>query len=85
MTSALMQEFADAITRAAGPGWRPTGGDRAGFYAERRLLPRLRSAVDTGRLAPDLAAGVQRVIDRLPALTGPEFLDRIAAAVKRYA
>jgi fructosamine-3-kinase len=44
----------------------------ATFFATRRLEPRLREAVDSGRLAPDLAAGVARVIARLPALVGPE-------------
>jgi fructosamine-3-kinase len=44
----------------------------ADFYAERRLLPRLRSAIDSGHLPPQLAAGVERVINRLPELCGPE-------------
>lgn len=41
------------------------------FYAQRRLLPRLTSAVDSGRLPADLAAGVERVAARLPLLCGP--------------
>lgn len=42
------------------------------FYAERRLLPRLRSAVDSGHLPAELAARVEDVVARLPALCGPE-------------
>lgn len=44
----------------------------ADFYAERRLLPRLRSAVDSGHLPEELATGVEDIIARLPALCGPE-------------
>jgi fructosamine-3-kinase len=52
---------------------RPTPTNRwADFYAERRVLPRLRSAVDSGHLPPELAAGVERLVGRLPALGGPE-------------
>nr|CEL13923.1 Ribulosamine/erythrulosamine 3-kinase potentially involved in protein deglycation [Kibdelosporangium sp. MJ126-NF4]CTQ88290.1 Ribulosamine/erythrulosamine 3-kinase potentially involved in protein deglycation [Kibdelosporangium sp. MJ126-NF4] len=52
---------------------RPVDSNRwADFYAERRLIPRLRSAVDSGHLPTDLAAGVEQLIDRLPALCGPE-------------
>lgn len=52
---------------------RPVPGNRwADFYAERRLRPRLRSAVDSGHLPPDLARGVDRLIARLPRLCGRE-------------
>jgi fructosamine-3-kinase len=52
---------------------RPVDSNRwADFYAERRLIPRLRSAVDSGHLPPYLAAGVEQLIGRLPALCGPE-------------
>jgi protein-ribulosamine 3-kinase len=52
---------------------RPVDSNRwADFYAARRLVPRLRAAVQSGHLSMDLAAGVERVIDRLPALCGPE-------------
>jgi fructosamine-3-kinase len=44
----------------------------ADFYRERRLLPLLRVAVDSGYLPPALAAGVEEVAERLPALAGPE-------------
>jgi fructosamine-3-kinase len=44
----------------------------AGFYAERRLIPRLRSAVDSGHLPPELVTQVERVARRLPVLCGPE-------------
>jgi fructosamine-3-kinase len=45
--------------------------DWATFYGQRRLLPRLRSAVDTGLIDTRLAAGVARIADRLPDLCGP--------------
>jgi fructosamine-3-kinase len=47
-------------------------GRWADFYAERRLVPHLRLAVDSGSLPPELAAGLQRVTRRLPELCGPE-------------
>ncbi|MEV0460024.1 fructosamine kinase family protein [Catellatospora methionotrophica] len=51
---------------------RPTGTTWADFYASRRLLPRLRDAVDSGRLPAEVAAGVTRLAGRLPQLCGPE-------------
>lgn len=52
---------------------RPVPGDRwADFCARRRLLPRLRDAVDSGQLPADLVPGVERVVARLPELCGPE-------------
>jgi len=42
------------------------------FYAERRLLPVLRSAVGSGHLPMDLAADVERLVERLPSVCGPE-------------
>lgn len=45
--------------------------DWPSFYGSRRLAPLLRLAVDSGRLDPRLAAGVERLIDRLPELSGP--------------
>ncbi len=50
---------------------RPTA-TWAEFYAERRLRPLLRDAVDSGSLPSGLASGVDRVIDRLGKLAGPE-------------
>jgi fructosamine-3-kinase len=44
----------------------------AEFYAERRVLPLLRSAVDAGHLADDLAGDLDRLVHRLPSLCGPE-------------
>jgi fructosamine-3-kinase len=44
----------------------------ADFYAQRRLLPFLRYAVDSGHLPAPLAAGISRLVDRLPDLCGPE-------------
>ena len=52
---------------------RPVPANRwADFYRERRLLPLLRVAVDSGYLPPALAAGVEEVAERLPALAGPQ-------------
>jgi fructosamine-3-kinase len=52
---------------------RPVDSNRwADFYARRRLVPRLRSAVDSGRLAAGVAAAVEGLIGRLPALSGPD-------------
>ncbi len=51
----------DNTAGAAWPEW----------YAEHRLRPFLRRSVDNGALAPDTAAAVERVADRLPALAGP--------------
>jgi protein-ribulosamine 3-kinase len=42
------------------------------FYAERRLLPHLRLATDSGYLPATLAGRVTHLIGRLPALAGPE-------------
>ena len=66
---------------ASGDGWfgplrqdnRPCRPNRwADFYAERRVLPLVRAAVDGGQLPADLAAGVERLARRLPVLVGPE-------------
>jgi fructosamine-3-kinase len=52
---------------------RPTTSPRwVDFYAERRLGPRLRDAVDSGHLPGALAQGVQHILDRLSELGGPE-------------
>jgi len=52
---------------------RPVPANRwAAFFAERRLLPLLRTAADSGHLPPALAAGVEQIAARLPALAGPE-------------
>jgi fructosamine-3-kinase len=42
------------------------------FYAERRVVPLLRSAVDSGNLPADLAADLERLVHRLPSVCGPE-------------
>ncbi len=44
----------------------------ADFYAERRLVPRLRDAVDSTSLPMPLADGVERIIRRCSTLSGPE-------------
>ncbi|PTL80088.1 fructosamine kinase family protein [Vitiosangium sp. GDMCC 1.1324] len=41
------------------------------FFRERRLVPRLRAAIASGHLPPDVAAHVERLGDRLPELCGP--------------
>ena len=52
---------------------RPVPANRwPDFYLERRLTPALRAAAGSGHLPADLAAGVERVAARLPALGGPE-------------
>lgn len=48
-----------------------TGPDWPRWYAEHRVLPYLRLAVDRGTLRPAEAAVVERVCDRLPDLAGP--------------
>ncbi|MEG8275148.1 fructosamine kinase family protein [Streptomyces sp. AHA2] len=47
------------------------GADWPRWYAERRVLPYLRRAVDEGTLRPGEAAVVERVCERLPGLAGP--------------
>jgi fructosamine-3-kinase len=42
------------------------------FYSERRVVPLLGSAVDSGHLPKDLARCVERLVPRLPSLCGPE-------------
>ena len=52
---------------------RPVPANRwADFYAERRLLPMLRLAVDSGHLPQALATGAGQIAARLPELAGPE-------------
>ncbi|CAL9352450.1 fructosamine kinase family protein [Streptomyces sp. enrichment culture] len=45
--------------------------DWARWYAEQRVLPYLRRAVDDGTVRPDEARVVEEVCERLPALAGP--------------
>jgi fructosamine-3-kinase len=52
---------------------RPVGSGRwADFYAERRVLPMLRLAVDSGRLPDELARAVEGIAARLASLCGPD-------------
>ena len=52
---------------------RPVGLARwADFYAERRMLPMLGFAVDSGHLPAGLARGVEAIVTRLPSLCGPD-------------
>ncbi len=55
------------------------------FYAERRLLPHLRLATDSGHLPAALAAGIERIIARLPALAGPEARPALRELWRLYA
>ncbi|AQS71245.1 fructosamine kinase [Streptomyces pactum] len=48
-----------------------TGTDWPSWYAEHRVLPYLRRAVDAGTVGPAEAADVERVCERLPDLAGP--------------
>ncbi|MEU6260564.1 fructosamine kinase family protein [Streptomyces sp. NPDC047043] len=48
-----------------------TGTDWSRWYAEHRVLPYLRAAVDRGTLRPAETAVVERVCERLPELAGP--------------
>ncbi|MGW3149556.1 MULTISPECIES: fructosamine kinase family protein [Streptomyces] len=47
------------------------GTDWPRWYAEHRVLPYLRSAVDNGTVRPGEATVVERVCERLPQLAGP--------------
>jgi fructosamine-3-kinase len=49
-----------------------SSGRWARFYAERRVLPALRLAVDSGSLPAGLARETERLAARLPALCGPD-------------
>lgn len=48
-----------------------TGDDWPGWYAEHRVLPYLRRAVDDGTVRAGEAGVVERVCERLPELAGP--------------
>ncbi|MDG9710858.1 fructosamine kinase family protein [Streptomyces sp. DH10] len=47
------------------------GTDWPGWYAEHRVLPYLRRAVDQGTVQPGEATDVERLCERLPELAGP--------------
>jgi protein-ribulosamine 3-kinase len=47
-------------------------GDWPTFYAERRLWPGLKLAVDSGNMPPVIARQVEKLISRLPKLCGPK-------------
>ncbi|MFH8499113.1 fructosamine kinase family protein [Streptomyces coeruleorubidus] len=47
------------------------GADWPGWYAEHRVLPYLRRAVDQGTVQPGEATAVERLCERLPELAGP--------------
>jgi fructosamine-3-kinase len=51
----------------------PVSSNRwADFYAERRVAPYFQLAVESGRVPSELAAGLERLLMRLPSLCGPE-------------
>jgi fructosamine-3-kinase len=54
------------------PNQPVSSGTWAEFYAERRILPMLRLAVDSRYLPAGLARGVEQVAARLPVLCGPD-------------
>ncbi|MFG1810890.1 fructosamine kinase family protein [Streptomyces sp. NPDC049040] len=60
----------DAFIGAA-PMRNTPGPDWPRWYAEHRVLPYLRQAVDAGGMTPAGAAVVERVCERLPELAGP--------------
>jgi fructosamine-3-kinase len=45
--------------------------DWPGFYRDRRLLPRLRMAIDSGHVPRSVAKQIEKLIARLPELCGP--------------
>ncbi|MFI5658663.1 fructosamine kinase family protein [Streptomyces sp. NPDC051684] len=47
------------------------GDDWPHWYADHRVLPYLRTAVDAGNLSPTEARPIERVCERLPDLAGP--------------
>ena len=49
-------------------------GDWSAFYAERRLWPGLRLAVDSGNIPPVVIQQIEKLISRLPELCGPEIV-----------
>jgi fructosamine-3-kinase len=61
---------ADAYIGLAPMGNVP-GADWPRWYAEHRVLPYLRGAVDRGTIRPAETAVVERVCERLPELAGP--------------
>ena len=48
--------------------------DWSTFYAERRLWPGLRLAIDSGNMPPDVIRQVEKLVSRLPELCGPEIV-----------
>jgi len=48
--------------------------DWPSFYAERRLWPGLRLAIEAGHLPREVARAVERLIERLPGLCGPRVM-----------
>jgi fructosamine-3-kinase len=47
-------------------------GDWPTFFGQRRLLPLLKFAIDSGNVPPSVVTGVEKLITRLPDLGGPE-------------
>lgn len=52
---------------------RPVPANRwSDFFRERRIIPLLRQAVNSGHLPTELAAGVDRIAARMPEIGGPD-------------
>ena len=49
-----------------------SGGTWTDFFAQRRLIPMVRSAVDSGKLPQELQRGVEAIISRMDSLSGPD-------------
>ncbi len=46
--------------------------DWASFFAERRLIPGMKMAIDAGNLTGPIIKQLERIVTRLPELCGPE-------------
>jgi fructosamine-3-kinase len=49
-----------------------SGGNWTDFFVQRRLIPMVRSAVDSGKLPQELQRGVEAIISRMDSLSGPD-------------
>ena len=49
-----------------------SGGTLTDFFVQRRLIPMLRSAVDSGNLLQELQRGIEAIISRMDSLSGPD-------------
>ncbi len=77
-TAAAAEAFGRALAGRRADAWigmapmrNATGADWPAWYAEHRVRPYLRAAVDQGVLAPGDAAAVTEVCERIDDLAGP--------------